>query len=385
MIRNNFKVTIAVGGAWHAFYLAEQLHQSGHLDKIITSFFKWKLKNYQVPSNKIISLSFKMWIEGIWRRLPLLIKNKYNPEAFTFFLFDFFASRAIRSGDICLVWAGIGLRTLRQAKKQGSVTIVERGNAHILCQKEILEEEYKRFHLPFNFTHDSIVERELKEYEEADYISVPSMFAKKSFLQRGFKSDKIIHVPYGVNLSEFKTGLKNDQVFRIIYVGRINIRKGVYYLLKAYKELNLPHSELLLIGGVDDEMKIILSEFSGIYKWMDYMPQRELVNYYSQSSVFVTMSLEEGLALVQLQAMACGLPVICTTNTGGEDVIEDGINGFVIPTRSESKLKEKLLFLHKNPNLCQKMGVLAQAKINQGYSWDDYGERINLAYSRILE
>lgn len=79
--------------------------------------------------------------------------------------------------------------------------------------------------------------------------------------------------------------------------------------------------------------------------------------------------------MVQAQAMACALPVICTTNTGGEDVIEDGVEGFVIPIRSVEKIKEKISWLYSNRDACKKMGINARAKIINGYTWDDYGQR----------
>ena len=88
------------------------------------------------------------------------------------------------------------------------------------------------------------------------------------------------------------------------------------------------------------------------------------------------MSVEEGLSMVQLQAMACGLPLICTENTGGEDLItENGKEGFVIPIRDVEALKEKLLFLYKNPEITKKMGEAAKNRVAKGFSWDDYGDR----------
>jgi glycosyltransferase involved in cell wall biosynthesis len=87
-------------------------------------------------------------------------------------------------------------------------------------------------------------------------------------------------------------------------------------------------------------------------------------------------SIEEGFAMVQFQAMACGLPLICTTNTGGEDLItNDGEEGFVIPIRDVDAIKEKILYLFNNPNIAKKMGQSAKIKVRDNFSWDDYGNR----------
>ena len=81
--------------------------------------------------------------------------------------------------------------------------------------------------------------------------------------------------------------------------------------------------------------------------------QNSLRNFYNQASVFVTCPVEDGFGMVILQAMACGLPVIATNNAGGSEIIDDGIDGYIIPTRDKEKLKEKLLLLYQNKkNYC---------------------------------
>jgi glycosyltransferase involved in cell wall biosynthesis len=119
-------------------------------------------------------------------------------------------------------------------------------------------------------------------------------------------------------------------------------------------------------------------------RFLGHVPQKDLHKYYSQGSVFSICSIEEGLALVQPQAMACGLPVVCTTNTGGEDIVRDGKDGFVIPIRNIEKLKEKLLYLYKNPEERNKMSKSAKERVSTGFTWDDYGDKIVKEYERIF-
>jgi glycosyltransferase involved in cell wall biosynthesis len=190
----------------------------------------------------------------------------------------------------------------------------------------------------------------------------------------------------GVNLKEFKQIPKEDNIFRIIIAGGAILRKGYHYLLQAFYELNLPDAEVWHLGKVNDEIKPFLDKYK-TDKWIlkGHKPQNELYKYYSQGSVFVLPSLEEGLAMVQAQAMACGLPLICTTNTGGEDFIsEDGKEGFVIPIRDVEALKEKILYLYENQDICYEMGQKAKKRISSGFTWDDYGKKIVSEYERIL-
>jgi len=247
-----------------------------------------------------------------------------------------------------------------------------------------LEEEYGRFGIKGVQAHPKIIEKELKEYEEADYISVPSSFVKRTFLEQGVQEEKMIQIPFGVDVEEFRQIPKKDNIFRVVYVGGMRLRKGVHYLLQAFSELNLPNSELLLVGSVMDEIKPFFKKYEGNYNWIGHRPQRELYKYYSQGSVFVMPSIEEGMAVVQLQAMACGLPLVCTTNTGGEDLIENGKEGFVIPVRNVKALKEKIMFFYENPKRRKEMGLKAQKRVRENFTWDDYGRRIINKYENIF-
>src|SRR3989344_8541889 len=379
------KVTISVIGRFHLFNLAQQLLKRNYLWQLITSYPKFEVVKYEIPRKKVSSIIIKEIIERGWRKLPEFLKEIYNPQYFIHRLFDILASFKLKKGvDIFIA---SGLYTLRKAKKLRALTIAERGSSHISYQNKILSEEYEKFGVkiePFMLPHQKIIEDELKSYEEVDYISVPSSFLKRTFLEYGFPENKIIQVPYGVDLSQFKQVSKEDNIFRVIFVGGMILRKVVHYLLRAFSELNLSNSELMLIGAMNDEIKPFFKKYDGKFNYIGKVPQKELYKYYSQSSVFVIMSIEEGLAMVQLQAMACGLPVICTTNTGGEDIVRDDKDGFIIPVRDVEALKEKLLYLHKNPEICRQMGQSAKERVSSGFTWNDYGDKMIKIYESII-
>lgn len=381
------RVVISFGGKFFAHYLANQLEKKNVLTRLIISYPAFLISREGVPKQKIRSVLIKEILGRVWGRLPLVIRSKWNPQYFITELFDIIASRKIIPCDIYDGLSSFSLRGIRKAKKIGAVTIINRGSSHILYQDAILREEYARFHVTpkiFQLGHPKIIEKELKEYAEADYIAVPSLFVKRTFLEKGIPESKLIHVPYGVDLSIFHQTPKEDDVFRIIFGGGICFRKGVHYLLQAFAEINLPNSELLLLGSISEEMIPFLEKYKGYYKQMPYRPISELYKWYSQGSVFVMPSLEEGLAMVQPQAMACGLPIIATTNTGAEDIIRDGKDGFIIPIRDVEKLKEKILFMYNNLELCKQMGQSAKERVSSGFTWDDYGKKIVSEYERIL-
>jgi glycosyltransferase involved in cell wall biosynthesis len=255
----------------------------------------------------------------------------------------------------------------------------------MLYQRTLLEEEYGRFGLRKTIVHPKVVERELREYQEAEFISIPSQFVKETFLLHGIPAEKLIQTPYGVDLTNFYPIPKRDKIFRIIYCGVLSIRKGIHYLLQAFSELKLREAELWLIGSLTDEIRPILGRFSSptiIHKGP--FPEKALYQYYSQGSVFCLASIEEGLAMVQAQAMACGLPVICTTNTGGADLVRNGQDGFIVPIRDVAALKEKILYLYENPDVGAAMGESARRRVQAGFSWEDYGRKMIAAYQKIL-
>lgn len=378
------QVTISVGGRFHAFYLAGQLLKRGYLNKLITSYPKFEVARYGIPKSKVNSVIIKELIGRAWDKAPAFIKSLYNPQYFITELYDRRASEFYAKSDICVAFSSFGLHTIRKAKDVGALTILERGSAHMLCQMSFLEEEYGRAGIKPMLAHPKIIEKELKEYEEADYISIPSKFVKRTFLEKGIPEEKLIHIPYGVDLREFRQIPKRDGTFRVIYAGAMTLQKGVHYLLQAFSELRLPQSELLLVGGFSDEIASFFKKYEGSYKWVGHVSQRELYKYYSEGSVFAFMSIQDGFGMVMAQAMACGLPVICTSNTGGEDIVREGADGFIIPIRDVKALKERLVYLYENPEICKVMGLSAKERVSKGFTWDDYGEKMVEAYKVIL-
>ncbi len=385
------KAIISCFGKFHAFNLAEQLNKYGHLYKLITPFYSQKTlfpfnlrKDIErINNEKVVTNFYPFILEQIFNKFNL---NKYfNGFYKPSILFDKWAASQIEDGDLLIVWSNAGLNTLRAAKNIVKIRVVERGSTHILFQKEILEEEFKRFNVQKEIFTDSEIENELIQYEEADFISIPSKFAKKTYIDKNITPSKLIQIPYGVNLDLFKTTKKYDTTFRVVFAGGLSLRKGVHYLLEAFSKLNLKNAELLLIGSMSSEIKPFLRKYDGFYKYIGKVPHISLAKYLSQGSVFVLPSIEEGLAMVLLQAMACKLPVICTTNSGGEDLIKNGQEGFIIPIRDIGAIQEKILYLYENPDAVEEMGLLARKKVESEFSWEHYGEKIIAEYRRIVK
>jgi glycosyltransferase involved in cell wall biosynthesis len=380
------KVIISSNGKFHSFHLASQLDKLGHLQKLLTGFYspkrgflpEFRTDKEKIDLAKVSTFPLSLILERSFSKAGLFGCDHYFSE-----LFDLWASTQMEKCDIFTGWSGSSLHSLRKAKSKGAIGIIERCSSHIAFQKEILEEEYEKWGIKTKPVDEKVVKKELQEYALADYISIPSSFVKRTFLKKGILESKLIQIPYGVNLEHFKQVPKEDNVFRIIFCGGISIRKGIPYLLQAYSQLGLKNSELWLIGNISPETKSVLKKYEGYFKHLGHIQHLELYKYFSQGSIFVLPSIEEGLAYVQAQAMACGLPVICTENTGGGDIVRNNVDGFVLPIRDVDKLKEKILYLYKNISTCYEMGISAKDRVSTGFTWDDYGKTLNTYYRNI--
>lgn len=378
------RVAISVLGRFHAFYLAQQLQKREALAQLLTSYPKFKAVEHGIHAELVSSFVWLEAMKRIWHKMPL--KSTWNAQYFFSSLHDRRAAKALRPGaDLFVGWSGSSLRALRRAKELGMIGVIERGSSHMLYQQRILAEEYERQGRR-EATHPKVIDQELAEYEEADVIVTPSSFARRSFLCEGVPEEKLITVPYGADLSAFRPVPKEDNRFRVIFCGNLTLQKGVHYLLQAFYELRLPDSELWLVGNVTEEIHSFLER----YRRSDIIahgpkPQSKLSWYYSQGSIFCLPSIQDGFGMVILQAMACELPAICTTNTASEDVIREGVEGFVVPIRDVEALKERILWAYDHRSQCLEMGRAARKRVSSGFTWDDYGDRIFSAYCRFAE
>ncbi len=380
------QVIVSVGGRFHAFELARELECRGSLRRLITAYPRFEVIKHGIPRDKISAFPAKEILFRGWKKLPPGPWKKFRPHYLVGELFERQARRALAPCDIFVGWSGFSLGLLKSAGEQGAVTVLERGSSHIETQTELLREEYLRFGIKPILAHPRVIAKELREYDQADYIAIPSDFVRKSFLQRGIPDEKLIQVPYGVSLDSFYPHeVPDDGIFRVVYAGRLCLRKGVQYLLQAFSELDLEDSELLLLGGADPEFLPFLKKYSGRVSWLGRRPREKLPREYSRSSVFVMPSIEEGMAMVQVQAMACGLPLICTPNSGGEDLISEGVNGFIVPIRDPEAIKERIRTLYHDRVRCSKMGAAARARVADDFTWQRYGARVYENYRRILK
>jgi glycosyltransferase involved in cell wall biosynthesis len=381
------KVAVSVMGRFHAFDLAGQLERRGYLHQLVTSYPKFFAARFGIPRARVSSVLSNELLRRGFERIPQRLRGSFDAESA---FHDHYARRAAGrlrpGGDLLVAWSGSALPALRRARELGMTTVVERGSTHIAWQTDLLHAEYARFGLRPRAAPPRLVARELAEYAEADAIAVPSGFARQTFAERGVPPERLLCLPYGVSLATFAPPEGPEEpVFRVIHCGRVDLRKGCHYLIEAFHGLRLPRAELWLVGPVAPEMEVFRRRYaSPAIVFQGPRPQAELARFYGRCAVFCLASLEEGMAMVIPQAMACGLPVIATPNSGAEEIVREGVEGHLVPVRDVEALRRSIVGLYEDPERRRAMGRAALARVRAGFTWDDYGDRVVAAYRALI-
>lgn len=378
-------LTVNVGspGRFWTFELARELERAGCLGRLYTAHPRSDVR--EVSRARVRSYPWLMvprvaaaragW-RGLARRLD-------RPAMATYVRW---LGRRLEPCSVFHCLSSFGVEGHRTAKERwGAATVCDRGSTHIDYQDDLLREEHERWGVRYRGIDPWVAERELAEYESCDAIFVPSTFARRSFVERGVPEGKLRTIPFGVSLETFGRQPKEDAAFRVLYVGTIDLRKGVGYLLAAAEALaRLPGFELWLIGPVAREARGVLAKHEGRFRHVGRVPQGELARRYSQGSVFVLPSVEDGFGMVMSQAMACGLPVVATTHTGARDLFDDGVEGFIVPPRSPEAIAEKILLLHREPERLRGMSAAAEARARALAGWGGYACGVMRAYRELV-
>jgi glycosyltransferase involved in cell wall biosynthesis len=376
------RVAVSSVGRFHHFDLAGQLHRLGCLAQLYTGYPRSRVDT--IPAGLVSSFPYVITPAMALYRLGLR-RTADSLSRLSHETLDWWVARRLCPCDVLVCNHGNGLVSYRTARKYGARVVCDCGQPHIEFVRRALQEEFQRWGSHFRDYDSRSLDRRLREYAEANLITVPSSFTRQAFLAAGVPSGKLAVIPYGVDLSLFRPIPKRDPVFRVLFVGELGIVKGLPYLLQAVAGLKRDDVELVLIGGMAPEGKALLGRLGGgvRFRYLGFLPRDRLHAEYSQASLFVLPSIVDGLALVIPQAMACGLPVIATPNTGAEDLVTDGVEGRIVPAAASGALREAILELYENRALRQEMATAALRRVRQLGGWDRYGERVVQVYSEL--
>ena len=383
------KVVISTAGRFHLFALARELEARDCLERIYSGFIWSALAREDVPRNKVTTFPWFRTPYMALGRLPIAPPRCIGRwlESMSCAAQDSYVARRLPQCDVFVGHDGAGLCAGIEAQRRGCVYVTDTGTSHVRFRRDILREEFARNGAPYAAGNDAIFRRQLEEYDTADAIVAPSSFVKQSFINEGVAAEKIRVVPYGVRRAHFApVSIPPTDGFRVLFVGSLSMEKGARYLFEAFREFRHPRKELLIVGTVRDEVRpIIASIGDASVKFLGHVANTSLREIYSASHVMVLPSVQEGLAMVMAEALACGCPVIASTNTGAHDLFEHGREGFIVPIRDPSAICDCLTRLADEPELRNRMSAAGVALIKKMDGWSVYGDKMLKAYERIVE
>ena len=374
------KITYTSPNRSHHYPYAKAMHKAGHLHAFVSGFSRLS------PRASLREIGDKLKRHDFFQTL-YLASMKFNSPQSVVALFNQLSNRRLdqasyswaKESDVFIFYRTQGLQSMLKLHKEGAPTlcVMEEVNSHIQYADEILSEEYKQLGYDVAYKSDSDLGLRLRTYDEADAVLCPSEFVRRSFIEKGFSPEKLIKVNFGFPQIVAKDSRKNSkESFKVLYVGQLHYRKGLRYAIEAFKKLKHPNKEFVIVGPKTPLTGLENIQIPAGVSFTGPLKGEELNLQYSSADVFILPSLEEGLALVQGEALAFGIPLLITTNTGGDDIIKDGVEGYIVPPANADALAERLQNMADDRDLLNNMAENALIAAKKLGSWDVAAEKL---------
>jgi starch synthase len=363
------KIGVATAGRFHVLDLARELHALGHHVRFYSYVPRYRARLFGLPDECHVPLLPLTLPAVAWERfIPRLMPQARERTLYA--MLNFSVMLRLQPCDVFICMSGIYLEAARYAKRRYGATIwLHRGSRHILSQDEILAS------LPGAERPSRLaIRRELAGYGLADRIVIPSSHVAESFDRERIAQEKLFYNPYGVDLKMFplRREKRPTELFSFLFVGTWCLRKGCDVLAEAVKRvagIRLTH-----VGAIGDlDFPAVPDRFVHIYP----LPQPELSGFYADADVFVLASREEGLSSVLAQALASGLPLICTDHTGGADLAHTSALAAritVVPAGNLGALADAITAWRDRLRASDTPPPLSQSD-RETLSWAGYGRR----------
>lgn len=385
-------VTLCLGSGSYAPVLAEALLLEGILGRAIR--LTPRIEVLEPRAGSLITtetfpfsdlLQRMMW--AAWRRTPFTGRSQL-PIVVSSWIADRVVAKRLLPGNVLHGLTGNARTSLGVARRHGMVTLLEHRMAHPRhWQREVLEECSRWGIRPRDcdtVLPERLIRRREQEFELSDRIIVPSRFVQSTFAAEGLANTEVVLPGIDEELFHPAESGGDKGTFRVCYTGRLELGKGVHYLLEAWEKLRLANAELVLMGDLRPEMKKSMSRYmDGRVRLTGFLPRERVAEELRQSSLFVFPSLHEGLAQSVLEAMASGIAVIATPNAGAEDCITNGQSGFVVPPRDANAIAEAIAWCYRNRDEVKKMGRRARVRVEADFTRSRYRARVLELYAKV--
>ena len=316
-------------------------------------------------------------IDRVWREIDRFAANSLRES------YQSNRIKAVYSYEDC------SEHVFETAREIGVRCIYDLPIAYWQTSRRLLQEEAQRYPewestLGGTLDSEEKLARKSREIELAELVICPSDFVLESLPEATRASKPCLVVPFGspsldsIEISEPKA---RTGPVRILFAGALTQRKGLADVFAAMKLISSKDVELVVMGSLLRPLAWYREQFHGFI----YEPPRshhEVLQLMQTCDVLVLPSIVEGRALVQQEAMACGLPLIVTGNAGGADLIAEGETGFLVPIRSPEAIARKIDWFASNRGSIAGMAIAARSRARE-LSWHDYGESVLAAIESL--
>jgi glycosyltransferase involved in cell wall biosynthesis len=258
------------------------------------------------------------------------------------------------------------LHSFKAAKSVGMGRAYELPIAYWETSRKLLELEAERWPdwagtLVGTVDSQQKLERKTRELELADLVVVPSQFVRRTLPEWLSPEQRVVVAEFGspaieASLPDAEAALcrKRSDKLRVLFAGSLSQRKGLADLFQAMRLLKRNDVELILMGSLVESREFYHTQ-NVAFVHEETRPHQQVLELMTTCDIMVLPSIVEGRALVQQEALACGLPLIITPNTGGEDLVKEGETGFVVPIRTPQAIAEKISWFADNRGVLESM------------------------------
>jgi glycosyltransferase involved in cell wall biosynthesis len=258
-------------------------------------------------------------------------------------VFDNEAARRLPPADHLIAFNGTALLQFRAAKRAHweSVSLVS-ATAHLSHLLRRHAQAYRQYPLERSWA-TRILRRNLSEYAQADRIYVSSSYTRESFIEAGISEDVLSTFPLTPDPRYTPSGAPNaTDTFDIVYVGGLTVDKGVPLLIDAVRRLGYPDIRLVLVGGWKTRgMRRFIGEACARDSRISVCASDPLPRLRA-SRLYVHPAYSDGFSYAAAEALACGLPVVVSEDTGMKELIRPGVDGLIVPTGDLPALTEAI-------------------------------------------
>ncbi len=301
------------------------------------------------PDEAPIATTIGSILSDTLNRIPPIRFSPGWRQYLAFELFDRAAARRVTDGyGSVTAFAGQALHTFRRSRELGVARLeLLSPTAHIAHVWRQHQRAYAQYPIEGDWLSSAHRDKVLEEYQAADVILVVSDYARQTFLGEGVPPTKLemFHPRVHERFQSTAANESEDEIIRIVYTGALSVVKGVPLLIDAFDRLPIRSAELTLVGG---------SGTRGMRQFLERALQRDPrirvapgdpLPHLQRADVYVHPSYQDGFAYAVAEAIACGVPVIVTEDTGAKGLVVEGVNGWVVPTGDVESIRARLIGL----------------------------------------